>query len=81
MQKNNPPAPFPTAPGYRLDNGLPASPEVKFVREGFPKGESFLAIKAGNRAPYFSRPWVVFPLTGVLWTLIIWAALWIGGAV
>lgn len=82
MKQNNPPAPFPTAPGYRLDNGVPASPEVKCVREGSPHGESFLTLKVRYRVLNFlCRPWIVIPLDIALWGLIIWAALWIGGAV
>lgn len=79
MQHNSPPAPFPTAPGYRLDNGVPASvSEVKFVREGSPDGESFLAIKVRNRAPVFPA-WLRLLMIGgsslLLWSALIWAAL------
>lgn len=78
MQQNSPPAPFPTASGYRLGDGVPASPEVKFVREGSPKGESFLAIKVRNRASVFPA-WLRLLMIGgsslLLWSALIWAAL------
>lgn len=30
---------------------------------------------------FLFRPWIIIPLDIALWGLIIWAALWIGGAV
>ena len=57
-----------------VDGGANASGRPAVERD-------YLSLKGGNRVPYFQRPWVIFPLTGALWGLIIWAALWIGGAV
>lgn len=79
MQQNSPPAPFPTAPGYRLDNGVPASvSEVKCVRDGSPDGESFLALKVRNRVSVFPA-WLRLLMIGgssaLLWSAAIWAAL------